>query len=387
VFAAIALNFALAVWNAQVWNLNRDHIIFAEVAVVLVAILICYRASNKLMVPWLIVVWMLVITSIFLSLFRHSIEAKYFRDILLIPVFITLGLTFARGNVVRLFAILQGFVLAVMLFEAIFPMGFGEVANPLRYYVNTRGTAVDAFWNTDSVLYISATRPQDRFFEWLDIHRLSSVFLEPVSLGNWCIVITIFTVALWRDLTRRMVLFFVISNIVILVGCDGRLATVTSAIIVAVSLIAPRLPRYSHALYLPGVILFAFVLMWILGPPSGDTFLGRVRFSTNLLSSFDPQALLGINRVLIDGTEDSGISYFIQTQSIIGATIIWVAICFLQSPYRRMSVVLVHGITIYIALSLLISYSMFSIKTAAPLWFLYGVVRLKTALAPEVARA
>jgi putative polymerase len=55
--------------------------------------------------------------------------------------------------------------------------------------------------------------------------------------------------------------------------------------------------------------------------------------------------------------------------------IIWLAICFLQPQTNRTAIAFMNGLAIYVSLSLLISYSMFSIKTAAPLWFLYGYIR------------
>jgi putative polymerase len=59
--------------------------------------------------------------------------------------------------------------------------------------------------------------------------------------------------------------------------------------------------------------------------------------------------------------------------------IIWLAICFLQPQTNRTAIVYMNALCIYISLSLLISFSMFSIKTAAPLWFLYGYVRALSA--------
>jgi hypothetical protein len=48
--------------------------------------------------------------------------------------------------------------------------------------------------------------------------------------------------------------------------------------------------------------------------------------------------------------------------------------------------VLVHGICLYLSLNLTVSYSMFSIKTAAPLWFIYGWVAAQAPRRPSPAR-
>ena len=376
VFFAVTFNFLLAAFNINVMYLTRGDVILAEVLIVALSLGVCIRSGHRLLIQWTIVAWLLAIIFITLSIFRGAIEAKYFRDILTVPLFIALGITYARGNIIKLFAVLQTVILTVMVFEGAFPVLFGEVVNPLSYYINTRDFKVEDFWNTESTLFVSATRPQDRFFDLIDIHRLSSVFLEPVSLGNWCIVVTVFCIVMWWDLSRKMKYFFILTNIVILVGCDGRLATVTSGIIVAISLIAKKLPRHSHFFYLPGAIFVAFLVVVLLNPPPGDTFLGRLEFSIRYLSGIDLDGLFGLSADLIRRSADSGISYIILTQSILGLAIFWCAICFLQATGNRRAVLLVHGVAAYVALSLLISYSMFSIKTAAALWFLFGYVRV-----------
>ena len=379
VFAAVTMNFFFAMVNAHVVGLTRNQIILGEILIVLVCVLACYRSFNKLMIPWIALVWMLGIIFLLMSLFRESIEAKYFRDVLIIPIFVALGLAFAKGNIVRLFAILQALVLGVMLVEGLFVDLFGELVNPLMYYLNTREwVKEESFWKTDSVLFISAWRPQDRFFSFVDIHRLSSVFLEPVSLGNWCVIITIFLMAMWRDLSRRMMIFFLVTNAMILVGSDGRFATVCCTIILLTIPIALRLPRYSQFLYLPAALFTTLLIVIFLDLSRGDDFLGRLGRSIEILSNMDLMGLLGLNEELIRRGADSGISYVILTQSILGFTLLWTAICFLQATNTRMGILCLHGICIYVALSLLISFSMFTVKTAAPLWFLYGYVCVRS---------
>jgi putative polymerase len=75
---------------------------------------------------------------------------------------------------------------------------------------------------------------------------------------------------------------------------------------------------------------------------------------------------------------DSGIAYLLYSQSVIGAAAIWIAVA-LGLPQRdRASIVFSHTASIYVVLNLLISYSMFSIKTAALLWFVFGALARAT---------
>ena len=384
VFTAVLFNLGLALLNANILGIGRGLVIFAEVIILAAAVAICARSFNRLMIPWIIVASLLAILFIILSMFRQSIEPKYFRDVLVIPVFIALGLTFAKGNIVKLFVTLQAFILAVMIFEGVWTNLFGNTVNPLSYYVNTRGRNIESFWTPHSLLYYSSFRPpgHGRFFDLFNLLgnlRLSSVFLEPVSLGNWCIVITIFLTAFWQNLSRKTAVFFVLSTIALLIGSDGRLASVTIIMIVALSILALRSPRYSYLLYLPGAIVVTVFLVTAFEPILTDNFLGRLAKSARILSSMDMSSVLGLDPALIQRSADSGISYFVSTQSLLGLAVLWASICFFQPPTSRTAIIFMHGLCLYIALVLMISYSMFSIKTAAPLWFLYGYVRARSA--------
>lgn len=380
VFGAVTFNFVLAFINANLFDLSRGPVILSEVFIVGATLVLCFLLSHRLMVPWVGVFWFLVTAFVLLSMLRQSYDVKQLRDVLLIPTFIVLGMTFARGNIVKLFCSLQALILAVMVFEAVAPQAFAQLVKPWSYYLQTRSILdyTDS-WHPDSGLYISAFRPDGRFlFEGLGIHRLSSVFLEPVSLGNWCIVVTIFITVFWRQLSARMLAFFIVSNLILLVGSDGRLALIACAIIVGVSFFAHLLPRYTYLAYLPVVSIMAIFLTAYTSPDVyADDFFGRVGRTAHFLTHMDLGWILGVDHSEIGSTADSGISYLILTQSLLGVIVLWCAICWLQPPTSRHAVVLMHGICIYASLLLIVSFSFFSIKVCAPLWFLYGYVSVK----------
>jgi putative polymerase len=81
---------------------------------------------------------------------------------------------------------------------------------------------------------------------------------------------------------------------------------------------------------------------------------------------------MGLDALSADGAADSGIAYFILTQSSIGVAVIWLSICFLPSSRAFASRAYVHAIAIFIPLNLMVSYSFFSIKVASLIWFCYG---------------
>lgn len=382
VCAGVFLNFALAFINANVMAVDRGHVILGEVLIVSIALVVCVVSNNRLMNPWFGTIWILLTIFLLLSMARQTYELKHLRDVMLIPVFVLLGIAFVKGNIVRLFCALQGLILGVMLFEAVAPQLFADLVKPWDYYVHTRllaGLKDRESWHPESGLYISAFRPGGRIlFESLGIHRLSSVFLEPVSLGNWCIIVTIFATAFRRLLSTRALVFLVISNILLIIGSDGRLALTASVIIVLLSAVAHQLPKYIYLVYLPAAVLVTIGLATVFDfDPTADDFPGRIAHTAEILKAMDLVSILGLDLARLKGTADSGIGYLILTQSIVGVVVLWVAICLLQPPNSHEATLLMHGICTYISLLLMVSFSLFSIKVAAPLWFLYGFARAR----------
>ena len=105
--------------------------------------------------------------------------------------------------------------------------------NPKDYYIATRGISFDEFTNADSDLYISATRPEERFFPFFGLHRISSLFIEPVSLGNYVVTVTAFIAAFWRSIGGWTKTFLILSNLLFLIASDGRFAFASSLLVVA----------------------------------------------------------------------------------------------------------------------------------------------------------
>jgi putative polymerase len=126
-------------------------------------------------------------------------------------------------------------------------------------------------------------------------------------------------------------------------------------------------------LYMPAIFLVSALFVASSNiDPHADNFSGRLAGSIATLSSVDTLGLLGLNADLSVMAADSGISYFIITQSLLGVIVIWSAVCLLPLGYRLATRHYVHGITIFVPLTLMVSFSFFSIKVASLMWFLFG---------------
>ena len=377
VIAAVCFNAVLALVNANLVALSPAAVIACEATLTIAATGLAVLAGSPASRPWLFLIGLVLLFGLANGFGSGGIDPKLIRDVLLIPVFVLLGLVCDRRDIVRVIMPLQAIVLAVTLFEGLRPEDFGRVFGVMSYFINTRGFEEASFWNQDSDLFISATRPGERFLlGGLDIHRLSSIFLEPVSLGNYCVLVAVIVAALWTLLSVRQRLFLCLSNVVLLIGCDGRFATASIALIVVLRIVAPALPRYFNWIYLPGVVGAGALAVAIFHLQSGgDDFPTRTAGSIEALSQMGVVDLMGYATWKAYTVMDSGISYLVYSQSLLGTVILWSFIACGLRQQDRPAVVTAHAVSLYFATNLMISYSVFSIKTAALVWFIYGAMQ------------
>jgi putative polymerase len=327
------------------------------------------------MMRWYMLLLLLVWLAVFRSLALQQFEAKYLRDVLLIPTFIVLGMTFDERHLTRTIVVIHAIVLVVLVFEAVDTSAYSELFRIQDYYINTRDYDITDFWNKQSDLYVSATRPDARLFSFIDMHRLSSIFLEPVSLGDYCIIIIAFVSSLAGRLNMWTVIFLAGGAVIALIGCDGRLAAGASILIVGASLFASRLPRSGTLLLLPGVLMVGFLLVHYEGfQRGGDDFAGRVAHTVDLLRQLGPVELLGISndQELLSQAVDSGIAYLIITQSIFGLAVLWMFITLGFSETEPDQLRFANALSLYLSLTMMVSWSFLTIKTASLLWFIAG---------------
>jgi putative polymerase len=105
---------------------------------------------------------------------------------------------------------------------------------------------------------------------------------------------------------------------------------------------------------------------------------------------FDIWEWMGNSDRLISQAADSGIAYTITTQSIFGLIAFWLFLVLNAAERTPEQIKYLHALCVFIVLSLLVSYSLFSIKTAALLWFIHGSFQMacapRTSASASVAR-
>lgn len=374
--ACVCFNAGLAFVNAHAMGVPTALVIATEASLTAAAFGLALLAWKPQMAPSLALIAMLGLFAVFRGLLMAQPDPKLLRDVAIIPIFMMLGMSFDDRGLARTVLALHTIVFAVFLLEVLAPHVYSDLLQIQDYYIKTRGNKLDEFYNTNSELFISATRPDARFFSFVDWTRASSVFLEPVSLGNYCSIIAAFACSCFKRLGGVSVAYLIITTAAMLVGCDGRLATATCVLIVIVCVIAPLLPSRSAALYLPATIAFVFALVIGAGlKPGTDDFSGRLAYTVDLLRSYDIAEYLGLSNELIPKAMDSGAAYLITTQSLPGLLLIWAYIGWGAREDTSEQVRFTHALSLYLALSMMVSYSFLTIKTGALLWFIQGALQ------------
>ena len=374
---ATVFNALLAIANAHGHKLPPAAVIGAESLTTGASLALAALRYRPEMRVWWVMIGVLIMMFSFQSLYLVSLQAKNVRDVLIIPTYILLGIVTPKKYLNRTVCIVHALVILVGFYEALDTDGYAKLFDVQSYYINTRGYEEDNFWNKQSELFVSAVRPGDRIFlPFLDLHRLSSIFLEPVSLGNYCTIITIYICARFRQLDWRSLLFLVAGNVLVLIGCDGRLAAMSSLVIVIAALIAPYTPRGFAILYLPITLAAAFMATDLLGLHAGpDDLPGRIAHTVELLRHYDIEEFFLLSDRFVWLAVDSGIAYLIMTQTVVGFVLIWSFIVFGASERRADQVRFTHAVIVYLCLALMVSFSILTIKTAALLWFMQGILQ------------
>jgi putative polymerase len=381
VIAATTFNAGLAFVNAHVVALTPAAAIAVEVGLVAAAHVIALLNFRREMLPWYGLIAVFVLLAITRALATGTPDVKYLRDVLIIPTFIVLGLTFDPRRLTATIVIIHAVVLVFLLFEAVDTPAYAALLHIKEYYINTRGYESADFWKTGSDLFVSATRPDARFFSFIHLHRLSSIFLEPVSLGNYCIIVVAYVCARYTQLSVPTRIFLIGGALLGILGCDGRLAAASIVLVVLGALVAPSLPRRSAILYLPGAVIAAFLLVHFGGFRNGpDNFSGRLAHTIYLLDQYHISEFLGISDQYLTSAVDSGLAYLITTQSLLGVVILWWFIVCASAEDSMEQIKFTHGICIYLVLTMMVSFSLVTIKTAALLWFVHGVLQRETRL-------
>ena len=375
-WAALLFNWALAFVNANVFAISQAMVALCEVMLMLGALwLIAVTGLRKPQFYLLCFFALYLAFTLLRFIYAQKVEPKPLRDMAIIFVFLCLGFAY-RGAPYHLVFRVSLVLLLIGLVEITLPDLYLRLFNIKSYYINTRGFVEADFWNANSDLFVSGMRPGARFFlAFTHLPRASSVFLEPVSLGNFIIISLLVLLAGWRSLALGLRIAWPCVLIALLLISDSRYAFACAMVLIGFRIALAKFPQQLCFLLFIGVVAVAAALVKITGVAYGsDDFLGRLYYTFNALSGLNLEMLLGLRYDLLTRYMDSGISYFIISQSLPMLIVLVLYYALGIIAHDSAARIYKNALVIAWSLSLLISNSLFSIKVAALMWFALGAL-------------
>ncbi len=199
---SVLCNCILAYINHNITPLSVSHVVLCEGLMMLssVAYLLKRGIYEEDLPIFLYLIFTLIIT-IYITVLNHVPFIDQFRNVLIIVCFAGIG-SWASERTVRLaFRIGCFFVLLFLICEIVSTPFYVSLFHPGEYFENTRGIKQASFNNTG--LFANALGFEGRFSFGLIDHRSSSLFLEQVSLANFCGVVVIYLMSLLDEAGNR----------------------------------------------------------------------------------------------------------------------------------------------------------------------------------------
>ena len=379
VIAALVFNFCLAFINASITPISATPVIVIELLLVSIAgLMIWTRSAAVLLVLTVLTCWLA-----FEMLARYQFDAKAFRDAYIPIIFFFLGrYSGSVRSADRLVTLCIAIVFAGATFEWLFLDAFLKHFDVLGYYL-AKGSLTSDSSVEGPGLFISGLRFEGRtLLPILGEHRVSSVFLEPVSLGNFGAIAFAWVLLRDRLSPARLIIKATLIFAILILG-DARFGIYLCGIVVCCYVIAP-LVRPTMLFVTPIVIVLALLAYAStrLGQPWDNSTIGRLLFSGQLLSTLDLAQAFGVKATTVN-FDDSGYAYMLAQFGIPGAIAMWALYVYGAGAETLESWRFKLFVCTYLVLLLSISTSSVTIKTAALLWFLAGCVATGDSAAPH----
>jgi putative polymerase len=347
---------------------------------------LCLAVQLRRLPPWTLALGLGVISWIVLTwLIRQRPDLKSVRDLLIPILFISLGRQLADSIFAeRCLRWVTLVVVVVAVLEALFADAYGTLFNTFSFYANLGSIRESSAMFDGQTLTLNGFRPEGIGRTLLPMllgaHRTSSVFLEPVSLGNFAVVLLAWNLSRdWKDMTRSTLLVLA-AGLLIVLG-DSRFGLLM-ALMLLVYRVLP-MPAFRWVAPVFPFVVFAAILgvAWFL-PQVSDTLLGRISNSGRSLLAFDSARLLGLDGPL-PGYGDMGYAYVLSrfgAPLVIGLVFLLFLIPCSSERGQRFRAMVV----LYFFSSLAISgTSVFALKTAGLMWFLLGALTADPRLKPQ----
>jgi putative polymerase len=307
-------------------------------------------------------------------------DAKSARDLLIPLVFFWAGRSFGQNgrSLDRPLLAITAVVVGIGIVAAVVPNLYNSLFNTFSYYVSLGGISEGSAQVSGQSVTLNGLRPEGigrtLLPQVLGAQRVSSVFLEPVSLGNFAVILLGWGLAKPASQWRTSA-WFIVAALVCIVLADSRFGFYMTGLLVLLRLALHGRAHFIGIVF-PGIGALALLVLAAYMPSAGDNLLGRMTVSGQFLSGFDHLSLLGL-RDFATNFGDMGYAYVFSRFSLLGAAAMW--ICFYALPLhdetaRRFRTFMSAYMTLILCVS---GTSLFALKTAGVMWFALGALSMR----------
>lgn len=381
---------AALMFNPLLCFLDTQHILHASGALVaavelfIIGIATWYvrdRISSRVIVLSLIVTLYVVGA----HLINPTVSLKILHDLWIPYVFYLSGTTSTVATARRTLFICLGLVLFFGFFEWLAFDLYGRLFNVWQYYVDKGAMGAEVVNYQSTTAFVSGSRSANArtYFPGLfGSARIASVFLEPVSMGNFATIVFAWALSVWSDRKRESLLMMALAFWCIMMT-DSRFATACCLLLIVIRLTGLRRSSL-FAFILPVLIATALTVMGSMHEIPGvrpgilsDDFKGRLLFSGRLLDDWSLGSWFALAPSPVY-TADTGYAYLFNNLGIPLTLVLFGVIAFHRAASDEATIFRTM-MSVYFATSLCIGANSVTIKTGALLWFLYGALDARKA--------
>lgn len=320
-----------------------------------------------------------VVANVFLlSLVRQGLDFKSVRDMLIPILFIWLGRNVGTIETAERFLKLAiKIVLAFGLFELLFLDLYTRFFDIFSYYASQGRVSETSAMYLGQKLQLNGFRPEGigrtLLPSLLGNHRISSIFLEPVSLGNFAVLLAAWGLAKPREELRSM-LFYLACAMVFITLADSRFGLGMIFILMFVRWAFDGRANTVIACLSPFVVVLGLIALGAFYPKvSEDSLVGRLTWTGVTLLNFGVDSILGTHAPL-SNFGDMGYAYLCSRFGLPLCAFLWFSFVLIKNAADA-GLRFRAYIAIYVSLILSVSgTSLFALKTAGLVWFLFGTL-------------
>ncbi|AHF86482.1 membrane protein [Rhizobium leguminosarum bv. trifolii WSM1689] len=372
---SVLYNGILAFINHNIVPLSMTHVAASEGLIMASAIIyILHKGIYETDLPAFLFLLFTLIVTIYVSVLNRMVFIDHFRNVLIIFCFTGLGSWSNEKTMKLAFRWASLAVMIFLIFEIVSVPFYVSIVHPSDYFANTRGL-LPLSYNTTGLFQNALGFPERFSFGIID-HRSSSIFLEQVSLANFCGVIAVYLISMWEKLSRWDRLLMIGTAVLILVTNDTRTMLIFCFACIVGYFVFPKIPKNFNLALMPLIVAAGF-LVYVLKPnATGDNFTGRINLTMKKIMELDPLAVLGLSVDRVAEFADSGYVYLIYAATIFGIMALWLFVCLFPAGRTAAQRRCAHSLSLFIFLNMMIGgTAVFSMKIAGLLWFVVGYMR------------